>query len=171
MDNAGILPTLVIENGAFLAIANVFLLIAAWAWRDAKPYHLPDPLPGWFRYWFLTVQIFGTIPPAIALGWGIYQGNEGVIAIFTAYFVLLGIQILTEVLALRQFHSVIWVMVPYLYVGYRLWQLYEGVHLLDLEHLAWLRFLLLGEMALWSGNYLLDLAQLPRLLRWEFEEP
>lgn len=167
MTNTDILSTLVIENGVFLAIANLFLLITAWAWRTAKPYHLPDPLPGWFRYWFLTIQIFGTIPPAIALGWGILHNNGGVIAIFAAYFILLGIQILTEILTLRPFQSVVWIMVPYLYVGYRLWQLYEGIHLLDREDLAWIRLILLGEIALWSGNYLLDLAQLPRLFRWE----
>jgi hypothetical protein len=59
-------------------------------------------------------------------------------------------------------------MVPYLYVPYRVWQLYEGWTLLTPEsEPIGFETLLLVEIVLWIGNYALDLAQLPRLLRWE----
>ncbi|HHP7243835.1 MAG TPA: hypothetical protein ACFE0H_04030 [Elainellaceae cyanobacterium] len=158
---------LLVENLIFLAIATIFLAVTGWAWKTAKPYRLPQPLPEWFRVWFLSVQIFGIIPPLIALVWGIWQGYSGAIAIWAAYFAMLGAQILSEFLALRQFRSVVWVMVPYLYVPYRLWQLYEGLILINPEIAQWMHTLLIGEIVLWAGNYLLDLAQLPRLFRWE----
>lgn len=60
-------------------------------------------------------------------------------------------------------------MVPYLYVPYRLWQLYEALELLSPEPMGWLQGLLIGESVVWGINYLLDLAQLPRLLRWPSE--
>jgi len=80
---------------------------------------------------------------------------------------MLGLQILTESVLLRQFHSVVFVMVPYLYLPYRVWQLYEGMMLNSADELAWMRTLLLAEIVLWTANYALDLSQLPRLLRWE----
>jgi hypothetical protein len=83
---------------------------------------------------------------------------------------MLGVQILSESLSLRQFHSVVFVMVPYLYVPYRIWQLYEGFSLLNpASELIWVKNLLLVEIVLWALNYALDLAQLPRLLRWEID--
>ena len=87
-----------------------------------------------------------------------------------AYFLMLGLQILSEILTLRQFHTVVWVMVPYLYLPYRIWQLYEGLSLLSPENeLMWVRNLLLVEIVLWTLNYALDVSQLPRLLRWEID--
>jgi hypothetical protein len=84
---------------------------------------------------------------------------------------MLGLQILSEILTLRQYHSVVWVMVPYLYLPYRIWQLYEGLTLLSPEsELMWVRHLLIVEIVLWIANYALDVAQLPRLLRWEVQE-
>lgn len=59
-------------------------------------------------------------------------------------------------------------MVPYLYLPYRIWQLYEGWILLgSAGELMWVKNLLLVEIVLWTVNYALDVAQLPRLLRWE----
>lgn len=85
---------------------------------------------------------------------------------------MLGLQILFEILTLRQFHTVVWVMVPYLYLPYRIWQLYEGLSLLSLENeLMWVRTLLLVEIVLWTLNYALDVSQLPRLLRWDNRLP
>ena len=158
---------LLIENGCFVAIATLFLGVTGWTWRNSKPYSLPDPLPSWFQYWFGSVQFLGTVPLIIALVVAIREQQTDVIWIISAYFVLLAAQVLSEFLTLRQFQSVVWVMVPYLYVPYRLWQLYEGTTLTQLPNsLGWIDVVLLAEIFVWGGNYLLDLAQLPRLLRW-----
>lgn len=84
---------------------------------------------------------------------------------------MLGLQIITEYLTLRKFPSVVWVMVPYLYLPYRIYQLSEGLTLLNAEpELFWVRTVLILQIILWIGNYALDLAQLPRLFRWEISE-
>lgn len=159
---------LLIENAVFFVIATGFLSIAGWSWRNVQPFELPDPLPGWFKYWFVSVQVLGILPPGIALIWGILHNEPILYVVFAAYFSMLALQILTESLTLRQWHSVIWVMVPYLYVPYRLWQLYEGFALTTLTtDFVWVQLLLLAEIVIWGINYLLDLAQLPRLLRWK----
>jgi hypothetical protein len=156
---------------SFFAIATAFLVFVSWAWRHAKPFYLPEPLPGWFKLWFGTVQVVGVLIPLVAMiYWGVWRGYSSVLTILIAYFVMLGLQILSEILTLRQFHTVVWVMVPYLYLPYRIWQLYEGLSLLSPENeLMWVRTLLLVEIVLWTLNYALDVSQLPRLLRWEID--
>jgi hypothetical protein len=160
---------LLLENLAFFAIATSFLAIVGWSWRSIEPYELPKPLPDWFKVWFLSVQFLGVVPPlaALIIG-GIWQGNFTVLAIFSAYFLMLGLQILSESLSLRRFQSTAFVMVPYLYLPYRFWQLYEGLTLLNSDSgLAWVRYILMLEIVVWMINYCLDLAQLPRLFHWK----
>ena len=159
---------LLVENAVFFVVATAFLAITGWAWRHVTPFDLPKPLPGWFKYWFGSVQVLGIVPPLGALVWAIWHGEPAVWMVFAAYFVLLGLQILSEIFTLKQLHSVVWVMVPYLYVPYRLWQLYEGIELTaDRPDLAWVQLILAAEIVVWGSNYLLDLAQLPRLFRWQ----
>ena len=161
-----------LENLLFFAISTVFLLITARYWRNAKPYSLPKSIPSWFKVWFVTVQIFGVFVPLIALiWWGLWLNNNTVFAILISYFLMLGLQILAEFLSLRRFESVVWVMIPYLYVPYRVWQLYQGLTILEATpELMILRIILWINVAIWSINYCLNLIQLPLLFRWETEE-
>lgn len=154
------------ENLVFLAIATSFFVVVGWAWRQTKPYDLPQPLPAWFKVWFLTVQVGGIVLPLAAML--MWWSNTRVLTVLLSYFLMLGLQILSESLSLRWFHSVVFVMVPYLYIPYRIWQLYEGLILLSPDReLVWVRNLLSAEIILWTLNYALDLSQLPRLLHWE----
>jgi hypothetical protein len=160
--------TLFSENLLFFAIATAFFGLVGWAWRDTKPYELPHPLPGWFKIWFLTVQIGGGVLPLVALLWGIWQEYSSLVMILVSYFVMLALQIVSESVSLRWFRSVVFVMVPYLYLPYRIWQLYQGMLLLNPTDQLF-RNLFLAEMVLWTLTYALDVTQLPRLLRWDME--
>lgn len=162
---------LFVENLVFFILATSFLIVVGWAWRNSKPFSLPQPLPGWFKIWFGTVQVLGLIVPLVMLVWGVWWRDTRLFTVFVPYLVMLGLQILSEILTLRQFQTVVWVMVPYLYLPYRFWQLYEAWKFLSFEtDLAWVRNLLLLEIVVWIGNYVLDVTQLPRLLRWEVKE-
>ena len=113
---------LLLENLLFLVLATLFIVIVGWAWRHSKPFSLPEPLPEWFKVWFGTVQVVGVLLPLLAmLVWGVSWGYSSVLTVLAWYFLMLGLQILSEILTLRQFHSVVWVMVPYLYLPYRIW--------------------------------------------------
>ncbi len=161
------------ENSFFLMSSTAFFVVVGWAWRNAKPYELPLPFPGWFKIWFLTLQIAGIIPPLIVLAEaGIGQNNATVSAIVLSYLLFLGLQILAESWSARRFQSLVFVMVPYLYIPFRVWQLYEGVQMLPFtENLAWVRLVLNFEIVLWILNYCLDLSQLPRLHHWTMQQP
>ncbi|KOP23226.1 hypothetical protein AMR41_26995 [Hapalosiphon sp. MRB220] len=163
---------LFLENLLFFLVATSFTVVVGWAWRDSKPMTLPEVLPGWYKVWFGTVQILGIVLPLVVmLLWGVVWGYSSVLMVFASYFLMLGLQILSEFLTLRKFHSVVWVMVPYLYLPYRFWQLYEGLTIISSDQeLMWVKITLVIEIIVWVGNYMLDVTQLPRLFRWEVQE-
>ena len=160
------------ENLLFFVLSTTFFLLAGWYWRNAKPYSLPESRPSWFKFWFLSVQILGGLVPLIALIiWGLLWTNPTVIAVFASYLLMLGLQIFAEFLSLRYLATVVWVMIPYLYVPYRVWQLYEGLNLLEnTSELMAVQIILILNIGVWIVNYCLDLAQLPFLFYWETKE-
>lgn len=48
------------EDLLFLLAATLFLAVVGWAWRKAKPYQLPEPLPSWFKLCFRLVAVAKT---------------------------------------------------------------------------------------------------------------
>lgn len=156
------------ENALFLVTSTVVLAIVGVAWRDLKPFTVPRPFPSWFKAWFLPVQVVGVLLPVLAWGgWGLWRGNAWVSLVWLPILAMLGLQVFAEWLTSRQFASVTWVMAPYLYLPYRMWQLYEGLQILPkTDELVWVRSLLWANLVVWILNYVLDVTQLPRLFRW-----
>jgi len=142
-----------------------------WVWRESKPFSLPQPLPSWFKAWFSIVLTLGVLLPLIALAWwGFWLGKSGAVVVFAPYFLMLGLQILSESVTINRFQFCVWVMIPCLYLPYRIWQLHSGLTLLnDESELMWVRNLLRLEIGLWIFNYGVHLSQLPRLLRWDVQ--
>ncbi|MCV3214402.1 hypothetical protein OGM63_12915 [Plectonema radiosum NIES-515] len=168
-----------LENFIFLLLSTSFFVFVGWMWRDLKPMSLPEPLPGWFKIWFGTVQVLsGLLPLVVMLLCGVVWGSDTYVtlrdrtfSVFLSYYLMLGLQILFESLTLRQYKSVVWVMVPYLYLPYRIWQLYEGLIFLGSEsELMWVRYFLILQIVVWTVNYALDVSQLPRLFRWAVQD-
>jgi len=103
--------------------------------------------------------------------WGVWWSDRTVLTVLGWYFIVLGLQIISERVALRELQNVVWVMVPYIYLPYRFWQLYEGLTILGSEtKWLWVRYLLIFQLVLWIINYAIDVSQLPRLFRWEVEQ-
>ena len=158
-----------LENLLFLVAATSFLAGAGWGWRHSKPFSLPQPLPPWFKSWLFIVLVVGVLLPLVAmLVWGVWWKHASVVQALVPYFVMLALQILSESATLKRFQSCVWVMIPCLYLPYRIWQLYSGLSLVSLESdLIWLQRLLVLEIVVWIFNYGVHLSQLPRLLGWE----
>ena len=162
---------IIFENLLFLVIATSFLVFLGWVYRQSKPFSIPQPLPTWFKAWFSVVIVLGIALPFLAmLFWGVWQGNQSVLKVLVSYFVMLGLQILSESVTANRFHSCVWVTIPCLYLPYRIWQLYSGLTLLSIENDSiWIQRLLVTEIVLWIFNYGVHLSQIPRLLQWEVE--
>ena len=163
---------LFLEDLIFLVLSTSFFVFVGWAWRHLKPMSLPEPLPGWFKIWFGTVQVLGgLLPLLVMLLWGVVWGHDRVLTVLLSYYLMLGLQIIFESLTLRRYQSVVWVMVPYLYLPYRICQLYEGLTLVGFEaELMWVRYFLILQIIVWTVNYVLDVSQLPRLFGWVQED-
>ncbi|MEH2299362.1 MAG: hypothetical protein V7K88_10080 [Nostoc sp.] len=109
------------------------------------------------------VPISATLLPLVAM---LLWGERTVLTVLGWYFIMLGLQIISEIVTLRQLQNVVWVMVPYIYLPYRFWQLYEGLTLLGSKsELLWVRYLLVFELVLWIVSYAINLSQSPRLFR------
>lgn len=162
---------IIFDNLLFLVIATSFLVFVGWVYRQSKPFSIPQPLPNWFKTWFFVVIVLGVALPFLAmLFWGVWQGNQSVLQVLISYFVMLGLQILSESVTVNRFNSCVWVTIPCLYLPYRIWQLYSGLTLLSIENDSiWIQRLLLTEIVLWIFNYGVHLSQIPRLLQWKVE--
>ena len=145
---------LLFENLLFLLIATSFLVFVGWVWRLSLPFSIPQPLPAWFKAWLSIVLVVGVALPLLAmLVWGVWWGNQGVLQATLPYFVMLGFQILSESVTLNRFQSCAWVMIPCLYLPYRIWQLHRGLTLLSLDETIWVQRLLLVKIVLWIFNW------------------
>lgn len=162
---------IIFENIFFLVISTSFLIFIGWVYRQSKPFSIPQLLPTWFKAWFSIVIILGIALPFVAmLFWGVWQGNQIVLQVLISYFVMLGLQILSESVTVNRFNSCVWVTIPCLYLPYRIWQLYSGLTLLSIGNDSiWIQRLLVTEIVLWVFNYGVHLSQIPRLLQWEVE--
>ncbi len=159
---------LLLENLLFLTVASLFLGLTGWRWRRAKPFSVPHPLPGWFNAWLSLVLVAGLGLPLLALG---LTWQLSVLQALVPYLGMLVLQIGSEIVALRQFQSCVWVMIPCVYLPYRIWQLYQGLTLLGAaDGPLWVQRLLLAEIGLWIFNYGVHLSQLPRLFAWQLQE-
>lgn len=125
---------LILENLLFLVVTTSFLGFVGWVYRLSLPFSIPQPFPAWFKAWLSVVLVVGVAFPFLAmLVWGVWQGNQSVLQALVPYFVMLGFQILFESVTLNRFQSCVWVMIPCLYLPYRIWQLHTGLTLLSFE--------------------------------------
>lgn len=168
---ASTMVNIFIENSLFVIISTSFLVFVGWVWRQAKPFSMPQPLPTWFKAWLSIVLVVGVLFPVLAIVvWGVWWNHESVLLALIPYLVMLALQILSESVTSKRFQSCVWVMIPCLYLPYRVWQLYSGLMLLSLESgTIWVQRLLVVEIVLWIFNYGVHLSQIPRLLRWELQ--
>ncbi|MBD1928998.1 hypothetical protein H6F74_22520 [Trichocoleus sp. FACHB-90] len=168
---ASTMVNIFIENILFVIISTSFLVFVDWVWRQAKPFSIPQPLPTWFKAWLSVVLVVGVLFPVLAIVlWGVWWNHESVLLALIPYLVMLALQILSESVTSKRFQSCVWVMIPCLYLPYRVWQLYSGLMLLSLEsETIWVQRLLVVEIVLWIFNYGVHLSQIPRLLRWELQ--
>jgi len=87
-----------------------------------QPFELPNHFQRGLRAGFDSAD-GGRGAQVVMLLWGC-GGLLSVLTVLVPYFVMLGLQILSEILTLRWFHSIV-VVLPYLYLT--IWQLYQGL--------------------------------------------
>lgn len=156
------------QNIAFFAIASLYVWIGARRVAGSAPFPGPRPPPLWFKVWLVVIWLVGLLWPAVALVWAIATDAATNIAIgLGAYLVMLFAQVGTEIFVWKRWRSAIWVIVPCLYLPWRLWQCWWGFDLSGVEASAFATATYMALIALWIINIGVHFTNVPLTLRWD----
>ena len=159
---------LVLANAAFFVVATVFLVWAQWRTEGDAKFPGPAPVGPVFKVWFVVIWLVGIFLPLAALVWdGVINGGTIVWAALGPYFVMFVAQVATEIFTWRRWHSPVWVIVPCLYLPWRLYQVIQGQALVaDGPQLT--AFTLDALFLLWLINIGVHFTNIPNAMRWGF---
>ncbi len=156
--------TLRADLGFLLGVA----LCVGWArWRTRAGPDFPGPCPvgALFKAWLLVIWGVGALLPIAAL---VAEGTvPGVRLALLPYLALFAVQIGVELLTWKAWRSPVWVIVPCLFLPWRLYQVARGLDLPGISDapltLTTLRLL----FALWVVNIGVHYSNIVNTLRWD----
>ena len=161
---------------AILAQEVVFFLLAcaclAWAqWRlpaGVAAFPGPRPVGPVFKVWLLIIWGVGLMLPLLALVVdGLLGGSAATRLALLPYFAMFFAQVASELFCWKRWRSPVWVLVPCLYLPWRLWQSFRGLDLATEAPLLTL-VTLYALIVLWVINIGVHYTNIPRTLRWDY---
>ena len=161
----------VAQNIAFFAIASVYVWLGARRLTGTAAFPGPRPPPNWFKAWLVVIWIVGLVLPVITLVLvGLMGGIRDVSIGLAAYLVMFFAQVATELFVWKRWRSPIWVIVPCLYLSWRLWQIVWAWNLPAVDSSALATFTYGALFVLWVINIGVHFTNIPRTLRWDCKE-
>ncbi len=153
------------------------LACACLGWAQAR---LPVPLAAFpgprpvgpvFRVWLLIIWGVGLLLPLAALLVdGLLGGHATTRVALLPYFLMFFAQVASELVCWKKMRSPIWVLVPCLYLPWRLWQSVRGLEIADDGPVLTL-ITLYALAVLWIINIGVHYTNIPRTLRWDYHAP
>jgi hypothetical protein len=163
------LPTIVVENLVFFAVACAVLAVGVLRYRGTAPFPGPvTPWPTWFQVWFRVIWIAGfLLPLGTLIYFGILPGDGMVVLALAPYFVMFFVQIASEQYVWKAHASPIWVSVPALYLPWRLWQVLRGFQVMEpYPHQTFVIYTLWVLFILWIINIGVHYSGIPASMRY-----
>ncbi len=159
---------LIINAIVFIAFCGL-LLWAKWRTQGDAKFPGPAPVGSVFKKWFVVIWLVGGVLPLAAIIWdGLVQGQHLVWLALGPYFLMFIAQIATELFVWRRWQSPVWVIVPCLYLPWRLYQIVVA-HELIIDYQPLLTALTLDALfVLWAINIGVHFTNIPNTLRWKF---
>jgi hypothetical protein len=100
----------------------------------------------------------------------VHQGSRATFLALVPYVVMLALQIASEMYCWKRRESPVWVIVPCLYLPWRLWQSCRGIGVAaDGPPLTLATMYALS--VLWVVNIGVHYTNIPRALRWDYHPP
>ncbi len=153
-------------NLLFLAVAAAVLLWAQRRTRPGPPFPGPRPVGPLFKAWLVVIWLVGMALPLVALLVdGVAGGQAAVRAALGWYLLLFVAQIGFELLAWKRWRSPVWVIVPCLFLPWRLFQVTMGLMVVEGPPLSVAT--LWALMLLWVINIGVHYSNIPNSLRWD----
>lgn len=154
--------SLLLTNLGFLLCAVACLGWARWRTRPGPVFTGPCPVGPAFKGWLINIWLIGLLLPivALALGWSDPLTRLALIP----YLVMFVAQVLFELMAWKRWGSPIWVIVPCLFLPWRLFQVWQGLSLASPQTLTTLT--LWALFVLWVINIGVHFTNIPNTMRW-----
>ncbi len=163
----------VMQEVVFLALAAALL---AWAqWRLPKPsaaFPGPRPVGAIFKAWLIVIWLVGLLLPLVALvfdGW--VGGRIDTRVALLPYFAMFFLQVAAELFVWKRWLSPVWVLVPCVFLPWRVYQISRGLELLQDPTPALTLVTLYALFVLWVINIGVHYSNIPATLRWDYHPP
>jgi hypothetical protein len=159
---------IVAENLAFFLLACACLLWARWRTLPGPVFPGPRPVGPGFRAWLLVIWLVGLALPLAALGFdGLVRGRSVVLLALLPYFAMFFAQVGSEIYVWKRWRSPIWVIIPCLYLPWRVYQQAVGLELTQGADVPLTRFTLAALLVLWIINVGVHYTNIVNTLRWD----
>ncbi len=161
-----VLERFALLNGLFLVVAAAILVWARWRTRPGPDFPGPRPVGPLFKIWLVVIWLVGMVLPVVALAVdGFGAGQSGTRTILGWYVATFLAQVAFEIFVWKRWRSPVWVIVPCLFLPWRLFQVALGLMLLDGPPLTLLT--LWALLILWIINVGVHYSNIPNTLRWD----
>lgn len=158
-----------LQNLGFFALASLYVWIGAKRTAGTTPFPGPRPPADWFKSWLIVIWLVGLMLPLGTLIWaGLVQGQDQVTIGLGAYLIMVFTQIGTEIFVWKRWKSPIWVIIPCLYLTWRVWQCVWGLHILEGEGSVIVTVTYIALLVLWIINIGVHFTNIPMTLRWDY---
>lgn len=151
-------------NLAFVAAAGAVLVWAQWRMRPGPMFPGPPPVGTLFKIWLVVIWLVGLALPIAAL---VAEGGAAATRLallpYLATFVL---QVATELFVWKRWRSPVWVLVPCLFLPWRVFQAWLGLGLVAGQALPVTEATLVALMILWVINVGVHYSNIVNTLRW-----
>lgn len=160
------------QNSAFFIIASTYVWIGAARARGTAVFPGPRPPSRWFKIWLVVIWLVGLVLPLYALVSAGFIDNIREVRIgIGAYLAMFIAQVATEIFVWKRWRSPIWVIVPCLYLSWRLWQIVWAGNLPGVAESTLASVTCIALFILWVINIGVHFTNIPRTLRWDYHAP
>ena len=165
------LAGVVLQNIAFIVFAMSILLWGQARVRHAPPWPGPRPVGRVFRGWLLVIWLVGFALPVLAIIVDSALGGHGAVWLaLLPYLLMFIVQIAFELFVWKRWRSVVWVLVPCLFLPWRCFQVYVGLATVwPMEGLVLTKLTLVALLVLWLINIGVHYTGIALNLRWDLQ--
>jgi len=151
-------------NLGFVLCATGVLLWARWRTRPGPVFPGPPPVGPIFKVWLVVIWAVGLMLPIVALA---AEWSAAARLALLPYLGGFALQVATEIFVWKRWRSPIWVLVPCLYLPWRLFQVWLGLGIVADASLPLTHLTLQALAVLWIVNIGVHYTNICNALRWD----
>ncbi|QMW24125.1 hypothetical protein [Sandaracinobacteroides saxicola] len=157
-----------LANGAFLLAVVLCLGWAQWRTRPGPAFPGPRPVGRLFKAWLVVIWGVGLLLPLVALVIDGFMGEMRPVRLALGWYLLMFVvQVGCELFVWKRWRSPVWVLVPCLFLPWRLFQVGMGFYAVQGLEAPLTVATLWGLAGLWIVNIGVHYSNIPNTLRWD----